>query len=82
MSIGRRGLLGQIQQNRHRRAQDGQENCEENPNEPTERLVHAIFNSCDAIFNSCDMCFDLGQGECVLFRNRFKPCQPFVGSGL
>ena len=82
MCDGVRGLLGQVQQNSHCRAQDGEKYCKENPNEPTKRLLHVIFYPRDAIFNPCDMCFDLGKGECVLFGNRFKPCQSFVSGGL
>ena len=75
MCDGVRGLLGQVQQNSHCRAQDGEKYCKENPNEPMKRLLHVIFNP-------YDMCFDLGKGECVLFGNRFKPCQSFVSGGL
>ena len=65
-------LLGQIQQNGHCRAQDRQQNREEDADKPTKGFLHVIFNICNAPFNPIEA---LG----VLFYNRFKPCQSFVG---
>ena len=61
-------LLGQIQQNSDCCAQDGNKDCEKQTGKPTKGFMHVFF--------------DFNKGLRVLFCNRLKPCESFVGRDL